>query len=193
MKRFKKFLPLGLVLVVGLAWAASTDIWSLKGKASALRTTDVLRLTNTDSPDLVLYNGDLVLSNSDATPTTSDGGHGGLVVKLKNQSGSTLTQGDVVISSVGANGSFATTTTANDTKVIGVVDESITNGSVGRIKVAGLAVVKTTHTVAVGDILVSTAIAGRVATDNTPTDGAGLGKALTADSNNTVLILLGSH
>lgn len=194
--KFKRFWPLILLACVGVAWATQGDLFSIRGKFNTtLKTLSVLRLTNTASPDLIVYNGDLVLSNSGTTPTTSDGGHGGLVVNLLSGAAATVSQGTVIISSVGLSGGFATTTTANDTKVIGVADESIATGAVGRVKVSGLAVVLTTHTVAVGDILVSTSPAGRAATDNTPTDGAGLGKALTAGAaaGDTVLILLGSH
>lgn len=193
--KFKGYVFLAILVVAStLAWATSQDIWSLKGKFSqAVRMVDVIRLTNTASPDLLLYNGDFVAYNSGVVPTTSDGGHGGFIVYLKNVSGGSVSQGDVVISSVGVNGGFALPNSAGDSKVIGVADETIANNSVGRVAVGGLSVVKTTHTVAVGDILISTAApAGRASSKTSPTAGTVLGKAITsgAAAGDTVVVLL---
>lgn len=187
---FKRFWPLGLFLFFGIAWAASGDIWSLRGKfTSALKVLDVIRLTNTASPDLILYNGDFVAGNSLTTPAITDGGHGGLVVIMTNGSGGSVTQGTVATAKNGAAGNFTTTTNIGTTTVVGIVDETIADGSSGRVKVGGFAIVNTTYTVDVGDILMSTGPAGYAATVDvvgvyvatSPAIGR-IGKAMTAGS-----------
>lgn len=190
--KFKKIWTLGLfaLAIVGITYAASGDIWSLRGKfTSALKVLDVIRLTNTASPDLILYNGDFVAGNSLTTPAITDGGHGGLVVYLTNASGGSVTQGTVVVPKNGAAGSFTTTTVIGTTTVLGIADETIANAATGRIKVAGLAVVNTTYTVTVGDLLVSTGPAGYAAAYpvgtiyvSSHTSNSRIGKALTAGS-----------
>ena len=58
-------------------------------------------------------------------------------MQLTNQSGGDVVEGDVVVIDGANDDAFVTTTTAAETRVVGVVRESIAAGDVGRVTVAG--------------------------------------------------------
>lgn len=221
----KKLRLFGL-LAVGLAVAlfsskplrsALSDIFALQGDGS-LYNVDVFRVTSTadvkvsdsnsytaldiDSAtgETIIRGGDLVFGAESTTPSSANAGtYQSVQHRLLNNSGTTIAVGDVVLADVTSlvEGAVNIANANSTTTVVGVAVESIANGSSGLIAVAGLAVVKTTGTIAIGDILVSTAPGqpgtpkGYAGADNTPTDGATIGVALEAGSGtDTVLIKL---
>lgn len=108
---------------------------------------------------------------------------GGYAIYLTNKSGGAVATGDVVVIDTTTASSFTTTTTADDPKVIGVVlSSSIANDASGWVTISGVAKVSVTGTVAIGDILATDTNAKKAITNATPTAGAILGKALTADA-----------
>lgn len=93
--------------------------------------------------------------------------------KLTNLSGGSVIAGTVVVPSTLA-GCFATTTTANNPKVIGVVQETIANTSSGVVKHYGKTTVRVNGTTGVGDWLVTSSTAGVAspAAQTNPPNGA---------------------
>lgn len=105
---------------------------------------------------------------------------GGQDISLTNTSGGALTQGQIVIIDVSASKSFTTTATANNSSVLGVVNQaSVANSAVGRVRVSGLALVKVTGTAAVGDYLYTSTTAGSALPSANILNGL-LGRALTS-------------
>lgn len=216
MKKFKFWLLTALAVgVLGIgAYSARTDIVAYSGSGS-LRNIDVFRidsngdmiLTNSSSitgfgvdsatGEIDVYSGDLNLGTGDTQPSTTAGTYPGILVPIKNGSGTAWTEGDVIISSGNTNttagiGSMAAVLAT--TTVLGVAAESIADGAVGFMRVSGWALVKTTGTVNIGDILVTTGtVAGRAGvTTGTQVVGTMIGKAVDQGTaaGDTVLTLL---
>ena len=128
--------------------------------------------------------GDSSTTSSITLPTTTTGASFSHQVPVYNPTASTLPQGTALISSnTGAGYVNITGTTIDLTGVIGVAAADIAATSKGwMIPVGGgYAIVLTTGTVAVGDVLVTSGtVAGRLGTDNTPTTGAEVAVAMTA-------------
>lgn len=209
-KRISWFL--GLTLIAGLAvsvFSARTDIFTLQG-GGTLRNIDVFRVdTNADvyvtnsssyngatidsaTGELTLYTGDLVLGGIGTVPSQSN--YFGVDIPFHNI-GAALAQGDVVVASnTGTGYVMKSPATIDLTSVVGVAQGTIASGAVGYIRVAGLAIVKSTGTVAIGDALVSTGTAGGyVGADTTPTTGAKIGVALEAGSNDDTVLAILTH
>lgn len=126
------------------------------------------------------------------------------LVELINNSGTTRTDGDLVV--VDVTGTLATTTTtANVKTVIGVVSSfgstatasaaAIASGKPMMVAVGGVARINiAANTIAVGDILCASTAAGVAVTNNSATVGQAIAIALEADSakdaNNTVRALI---
>ncbi len=197
MKRFIAVALLGvgtLALVYGLH-AASTDIWNLAGQGT-YNAQDMAKVDS--SYNFRLYNGSIFLgnnqlapstNNTQTTPSTAVGGYYGLKVPIVY--GAAVTNGDVICSSGTAGGIKCAT--SGQTSVIGVADNTYAAGVVGYITVAGYAVVHTTMTVTIGDILVSTvAASGYASTNNTAINGTVIGKALStgAAGGDSVLAIM---
>jgi hypothetical protein len=177
-----------------------TDFWTIFGVGS-LRNTAIAFIDS--NRDFNLYDGDFNLGVSQSRPTTATGTYPGITVPIYNASGSAWTEGDVIIASATAStagyGSYAAINAT--TTVIGVAAESIANGAVGLMKVSGWALVKTTGTVQIGNILVSTSgsngagVAGYAGvTTGTQVVGTAIGKAMsvgTAGGGTTLVLLNG--
>src|SRR3990167_9960847 len=116
-------------------------------------------------------------------------GNGSSVRTLTNQSGAQRVLGDVVVVDTNNDNSFTTTTTAGDTKVLGVVLETIASGAVGRIATGGyVASVKVSGATTRGQFLKT----HTVATQASPTSSIQQGVFAIALSNgsSTVSVML---
>lgn len=179
------------------ARAANTDTanWSGQGTYNA---KDMVHIDS--NYNLRLYNGSLFFGDNQlapstdstqTTPSTSVGGYYGIKVPIKYVEA--VTNGDVICSSNVATGNGRKCTTTGSTTVIGVADNTYALGAVGWMTVGGYALIKTTHTVAIGDILISTAgTAGNASTNNSASNGTVIGKALStgaAAGANTLAII----
>lgn len=116
-----------------------------------------------------------------------------------NNSGSTLNTTSVVILDLSGTGVTAgatlgsyvtTTTTADSVRVFGVADESIDDQSVGRICIRGphqvrLVATSSPSSIGIGDLITTSATAGRVAEYSTADGTAGgvLGRSLETTTN----------
>jgi len=209
MKKYLKRSLWSIAIVSGFAlfvYAAMTtdDYLNLVGRGAInnvsvfqIDSTPTLTFSNSDSTDgltvtgssgeTVIYNGDMKMSGAATTPSTTAGTYPGFMVRINNGSGAAMAQGSVVISSVGATGTGTTSAILSTTTVLGVAEGVIAaDGGTGYMTIAGWALVLTTGTVQVGDILVSTdgsnggGAAGYAGVDNTPTDGATIGIAMSA-------------
>lgn len=138
-----------------------------------------------------IFNGALAFGDSATTssitlPTTTTGSSFALQVPVYNPTASTIPQGTALISSnTGAGYVNVAPATIDVTNVIGVAAADITATSKGFMvsRGCGYAIVLTTGTVAVGDVLITSGtVAGRLGTDNTPTTGADVAVAMTAGS-----------
>lgn len=95
-------------------------------------------------------------------------------VKWTNRSAAGVVAGDVVVVATANDNSFTTTTTANATKVLGVVQETVAVGSSGIVKVIGSTTVRVTAATSRGDWLVTSVTAGQASptTATNPPNGA---------------------
>lgn len=122
---------------------------------------------------------------------TSAGGS----IELTNKSGSNQVAGTVVILDKSNDSAFTTTTTLNDRRVVGVLEEDIDNNATGQVASKGKSVtVKVQGNVARGDWIIASTTVGRASSYGVvrPTIGA-IGIALTAYSGGgagTVTVLL---
>lgn len=206
MKKLKLRLGAALtfVLIIGavaLVKSANTDImnWSGQGLYWA---KDMVHIDS--GYNLRLYNGNIVLGDSGLTPTTANtqttpsitaGGHYGIKIPITNGSGIASADGMVVCSSFttsSVQGTFNTLTAT--TTVLGIADAAYANGSSMYMTVSGYAMVLTTGTVKIGDLLVSSATTiGRAGSaTGTVVVGSVIGKALTAGAaaGDSVLALI---
>ena len=157
-------------------WCASTDIWAESGQG-ALNNLDVVRVDGASTPNLKLGYGDLVLGDGGYAPSSTYSY--ALQMPYTNQAGASIAAGSVLISSQGATGCTTTTALATTT-VLGVADATVAYGSVGYAVSYGYALVLTTGSVAIGDLLVATNTAAGYAGRATGTVAVGsvVGKAM---------------
>lgn len=211
-KRYWLLLALG-VFGTGLFAASNdfTDFWTIKGRGSLNGTSIWWIDTNRDlnsydgnltiglTGDLQTNQGDLKLGTGDTRPTTTSETYPGVLVPIYNGFSSSMTEGDVVIASVTSSTSgYGTLGTAiATTTILGVAAETITSGSVGFMRVSGYAIVKATGVVNMGDIMVSTNVAGYsghlTAAGTSDLVGSVIGKAMStqaAATSGSVLVLL---
>lgn len=183
MKR-KHWIPaVFLVLILGFltlkVTGLSTDIMSLYG-SGAYNNIDMFRidqsgnlyLTNssayngvTMSPagETTLYSGDLNLTGGAVQPSTNTASSmPGLIVNVYNASSTAMSQGTLIcISSAGAGTGYGYSAEGNfysvlaTNTILGVADAAISGQSYGKMRIAGYALVLTSGTVNVGDLLVS--------------------------------------
>lgn len=132
--------------------------------------------------------GNSGLGSGVTLPTTTTGSNFGDWVPVFNV-GAAVTQGDVLMSSNTGTAYVAVCTATSGLKtIVGVAAESIASGANGWMVPLGgkYAIVHATNTVTYGDILVTTsAAAGYLATNNSPTAGTEVAKALSTNAVNT--------
>lgn len=145
-----------------------------------------LELQGDFAADLLLGNEGVKIGDAQTAPTlptTTTGSQFGVKVPFYNASGSAMAQGYVVVASAAINntmyGSVAAITST--TTVVGICEGTVASAADGYMTVAGIALVLTTGTVAIGDLLVSTTVAGyagKIASGATVEEGSVIGKAL---------------
>lgn len=187
MKKYLVGVFIGLLGISGVFAASNffTDSWTIYGRGS-FNNTPIAWIDS--NRDLSLYDGDVVLGGIATTPSQSN--YFGVDIPFYNV-GSALTQGDIVIASNTGTGYVRVSPATTDlTNVVGAAQGAVASGAVGFIRVAGLAILKSTGTIAIGDAIVSTvAAAGYVGADTTPTTGAKIGVALESASGDGDLFL----
>lgn len=200
----KRYLLSLLFFFSVIAWpikyirAANSDTWNISGQG----VYNPKDMVHTDSKyNMRLYNGSIYLGdnglvpsvdNTQVTPSITVGGYYGLKVPIKYVTG--VTNGDLVCSSNTATGNALQCVTTNTTTVIGIADNTYAAGTVGWMTVAGYAVVHTSGTVSIGDLLVSSATvsAGYGGSGNSGSNGTVIGKALsvgTVGGGNTLAVI----
>lgn len=195
---FKKygvvFCLVGMGAIIFAASNEFTDFWTIKGRGTLKDTSIVFIDTNRD---FNLYDGDIYQGLSGSRPSTSSKTYPGYLVPFYNASGASRTEGDILIASTTAStsGYAGVTTAVATTTVIGVCATTTADGAVGWMRTRGYALVKTTGTVSIGDLIVSTQVAGygaRLQPANTDLIGVVIGKAMsvgTAAGGNTLVLL----
>lgn len=196
----KKLSLAAAVVVVGITLAYATVTYVVRYTVTG---TEVFRVNNDGS---VLAQGGVTSfgpakAGNTATgasvtmPTTTTGANYGLWRPVYNV-GAAVTQGDVLIASnTGTGYVMKGIASSGATNVIGVAAEAIASAATGWMVPLGgqYAIAHTTGTVAIGDILVTTtSAAGYLATNNTPTAGTTVAKALsagTAAGGNTLVLM----
>lgn len=183
------------------SYAANTDIWNLSGQG-VYNGKDMVHVDS--NYNFRIYNGSIVLGDNALTPSTTNvqtapsittGGFYGLKLPFVNGASTITANGMIIIASTtasgvqGSYGTFAATTT-----VLGIADGAYAPAAVGYMTVAGYALVLTTGTIKIGDLLVSTnTTPGRCgAGSGTIVVGTVIGKALTngAAAGDSVLALI---
>lgn len=112
--------------------------------------------------------------------------------KLTNKSGVSVIAGTVVVIGSTAS-SFATTTTPNNAKVVGVAQETIADNAQGKVKHSGTSTVRVTGATAIGDWLVTSSTAGvasPTAGANPPNGAFALALTSTAGAGTVTAVLL---
>lgn len=180
--------------------AARTDIISYPFDSGSLRGTDAWRVDSDGNmstyTDLISKTGDLSLGDALSRPSTTAGTYPNIQVPFYNGSGSTLVEGDVVV----ASGTFSSATQQMGsyvallatTTVIGICQETVANGAVGRMAIAGYSLVRTTGPVTPGVVAVTSNTVTGSAGNATGTIvvGSGIGKFMTGGTENTQLLLI---
>lgn len=187
-----------LTLPLAPMQAANSDVWNISGQG----TYNAKDMGHLDSNyNLRLYNGSIYLGDNDlapsvdntqVTPSTTVGGYYGLKVPIKYTTA--VSNGDIVCSSNVAPGNGLKCVTTSATTIIGVADNTYAAGTVGWMTISGYAVVHTTGTVTMGDLLVSSATvsAGFGGSGNGGANGTVFGKALSTGivgGGNTLAII----
>lgn len=133
----------------------------IQRSTSSPSNTDALWVdTNCSPPVCKIYDG---------TEWVATGAYG----VFTNKSGGTRSAGDVVIVDTSNAGSYTTTTTAGNTRVLGVVMQSTSNNADGVVALVGARVtnLSVNATTAVGDYLATSTTGGQAAPSSSP--GAG--------------------
>lgn len=143
-----------------------TQIWVLKSDGSSAQTGSQKFGSDSVTP---------------ALPTAANGDKFGIKVPVYNVGASATAQGTLLCSSNTGTGYVAACVSSDQKTVFGTADDVIASGGYGYASVAGYALVLTTGTVAIGDVIVSTvASSGYGAANNSPTSGTDLGIAMSA-------------
>ena len=195
MKAFKRWGALALLtaMAVSIAYATVTYVTSYKVAGSYVW---ILQNDGSVMEKGALKMGDTLTGSSLTLPTTTTGSNFSRWIPVKNIGSAAATQGDILCSSNTGTGYVSVCPGTSDLKtVLGVAAESIASGATGWMvgRGGGYAVIHTTGTVNIGDILVSTSSASGYATgNNSPTTGAYFGHALSAgtSSGGSVLALI---
>lgn len=166
--------------------------------------TEVWRIDNdgsVDTPSSITLGGPLKFGSEEVAtaatlPTTTTGSNFGDWVPVYNV-GAAVIQGQLLISSNTGTAFVAGGPATQDlTNIVGVAAEAIASGAKGWMvpRGGGYAVILGSGTIAIGDILVSSAAAaGYGWSDNTPTAGASIGRAMstnTSGSGNPILAIM---
>lgn len=181
MKRFKRnwaFAALFVGVAVTLAYAGDRILrYTYQGNQKFDLRSDGLVLA------VSIKHADNSTVTSATLPTTSTGANFSTWVPVYNV-GAAVTQGDVLIASnTGTGYVMAGIASSGLTNVVGVAAESIASAAKGWMVSlgGGYAVVHTTGTVAIGDVLVTTtSAAAYLATNNSPSAGTVVAKAMSA-------------
>ena len=181
MKRFKNAWQFALLVTLGcvaLAYAGTRLVrYTVGGSQIFDLRSDGLILA------VPVKSGDNSTVTSVTMPTTTTGSNFSQWVPVYNV-GAAVTQGDVLIASnTGTGYVMAGIASSGATNVVGVAAESIASAAKGWMVPlgGGYAVVHTTGTVAIGDILVTTtSAAAYLATNNSPSAGTTVAKAMSA-------------
>lgn len=197
MKRYIIALLAIVCLGIGIGIKASnTDVWNLAGQG-IYNAQDMATVDN--QYNFRLYNGSIFLgdnllvpstTNTQVSPSITSGGYYGVKVAIKYTGA--VTNGDVICSSNVATGNATRCSSNGSTTVIGVADNTYAAGAVGYMTVGGYSIIHTTSSVAIGDILISTATTGFASTNNSATNGTVIGKALSvgAAAGDSVLAII---
>jgi hypothetical protein len=118
----------------------------------------------------------------------SNGANKAIVVYLKNGSGVSRVEGDIVIAGGGAN-SFTTTTAASDGAAIGVLTEACGAGATCKVAIAGIITVNCISA-SIGGHCITTSVAGRAGSTAAPAAGASIGVFLASSNGTTAQLLL---
>lgn len=116
--------------------------------------------------DIAVANGFATITNADITPRHEwvNAPPGVYLDSILNNSGGELNDGDVVVIDTTADRAMTTLATANSRLVTGVWRGRTANGSYGRVQTEGVGYVLTSAAVTRGDLLATSATAGRAAT-----------------------------
>lgn len=182
MKLFKRWGAISLLvaLSITLAYATVTYVQSFTVGGSYVWILDRDGSTSQTGPQKF---GSTPTGSAVTLPTVATGSQFGTWIPAYN-AGPAVTQGTVMCSSTTGTAYVGICTASSGlTSVAGVAAESIASATKGWIIPlgGGYAVVKTTGTVAIGDVLVTTvSAAGYLATNNTPTSGTAVAVAMSA-------------
>lgn len=138
--------------------------------------------------DVAVANAFVTITQANITPRYewANGSDGIYLDSVKNNSGTTLNTGDVVIWDTSADRAVTTSTTLNDTRLAGVWQGRTANGGYGRILTDGIGYVNAGAAVTRGDTLINSTVA-KQAISNTALitqlpSGSELGMALETTS-----------
>lgn len=117
--------------------------------------------------DVAVANGFTSIANTDITPRSewANAPHGAFLI-AQNNSGGTLTDGQVVIWDTSADRAITTTTSVNHARVAGVVRGRIANGAYGLIQTEGVGFVVVNAALSRGTGLTTSTTAGRAGTSS---------------------------
>lgn len=136
-----------------------------------------------------LKSGNNYTGSSVTLPTTSTGAKFAHWVPVYNPTGSSIAAGTILIASNTGTGYVQPVPSVlSTTTVVGVAAEAIASVTKGWMIPlgGGYAIVLTSGTVAIGDVLVTTGTsAGRAGPNNTPTSGTDIGVAVSASGTST--------
>lgn len=188
------------LLLMGATERYVTNLGILQLDQNELRNSSGVAMFYSGSSRLTV-NGPVSFGNAISTasitlPSATTGSRFSTWVPVYNPTASTLAAGTVLIASnTGAGYVNISPATIDVTNVVGVAATDIPTLTKGFMvpRGGGYAVVLTTGTITVGDVLVTSGtLAGRFGFDNTPTTGADVGIAMTAGAaaGDSVLAIL---
>jgi hypothetical protein len=162
--QFKWVLVLAVALIAGdkALYSASSnifsDIWAVSGTGT-LNSTSVAWIDGS-AYNLNLYQGSLVMGMNGSRPSTTSGTYPNIQVPFYNANTATsITAGDILLAQTTSttSGYMVTAPITATTTVAGIAMETVAPGAVGRMAVSGYALVHTSGTVYIGDLIVSSA------------------------------------
>lgn len=195
-----KWLPAVLLVgtLISVAYAATyiqrftvlgTEVWRINNDGSLVNAAGITSVGPA-------RRGNTATGSGVTLPTTTTGSNFASWVPIYNAGSTALAQGDVIMASnTGTGYGIKGTATSGLTSIIGVAAEAISATTNGWMvpRGGGYAVVKTTGTVNIGDLLVSTiSAAGYLTGSTSPTSGTDVGTALSAGTagGGTILAIL---
>lgn len=196
MKKFKSWGAAALLITIGisLAYATVTYVQSFKVGGNYVW---ILESTGATLQTGAMKSGNTLTGSSLTLPTTVTGSNFSRWVPVKNIGSSAVIQGQILIASnTGTGFVMGAPATLDLTNTVGVAAEGIASGATGWMvpRGGGYAVILASGTIAIGDVLVSSgATAGYAWSDTTPTTGAQLAIAMSANtsgSGNPILAII---